>query len=709
MDKGSVLFDVEVPIFCALNSIFRLHLPSKFRSMQFLHPELLYALFALSIPVIIHLFLFKRFKKVYFTNFSLLKELQIQSRKSAKLRHLLVLLVRILAMAALILAFAEPYLLHRKRNLQAHASTVVNVFVDNSFSMQSRSEEGSLLDEARKKAREIALSYPISQSFRLLTNQSNTFAKPAVNREIFLSQLEQLNTEPSTLYLDRLSSMLDQESDEGSDVFVISDFQKSQARLHEWSSDSLHHFFLIPLKGVVQSNLFVDSLWIEAPFLQQGFAFEIQFNIQNYGPQEWVDVPVNLEVNGVKKAVLTTSLSPFEKKKCTFNFLPDQSGKFMASVHIQDYPISYDDDFFFSFEVQASYSILCISSKTSASEVATYLKSDSTFNPTFIDESQIDFSSFSQYKTLVVNGLSEFSSGFAASVVDFVNQGGNLIVVPSKQSNLKSYNSLLQSLGLPSFQSLDTGQFRLSRIEQQSDEFQSIFTEEVKQNTDFPSSQSRFLMSGNQSSNRVLWSDEAGNPLLVKSIKAIGTSYLFSFDLIETNSNFSHHSLFAPLLFNLFTHTNQFEYSYFVLGQKNSYKHAIPAGCEKMTPSLLMVNDSLSLIPEFRQIQSNWVFSFQQNPQVAGYYSLQCSDSILDILAFNFNRDESFLDYHSEDQILENLKDKLKENLVILDAQHKDLSKQLELDRKGQPLWKLFVLLGFSLLIIELLLLRFRK
>ena len=57
--------------------------------MQFLYPTFLWALTALAIPVILHLFYFRRFKKVYFTNVRFLKEVKDETSMRSKLRNLL--------------------------------------------------------------------------------------------------------------------------------------------------------------------------------------------------------------------------------------------------------------------------------------------------------------------------------------------------------------------------------------------------------------------------------------------------------------------------------------------------------------------------------------------------------------------------------------------------------------------------------------------
>ena len=70
--------------------------------MQFVNPLFLIALSALAIPILIHLFNFRKYKKVYFTNVHFLQEIQQETKKQSQLRQLLILLARLLAIAALV-------------------------------------------------------------------------------------------------------------------------------------------------------------------------------------------------------------------------------------------------------------------------------------------------------------------------------------------------------------------------------------------------------------------------------------------------------------------------------------------------------------------------------------------------------------------------------------------------------------------------------
>ena len=63
--------------------------------MEFVNPGFLFALFAIAVPILIHLFNFRRFRKVYFTNVNFIRELKKKTQKQSRLKHLLVLLFRI--------------------------------------------------------------------------------------------------------------------------------------------------------------------------------------------------------------------------------------------------------------------------------------------------------------------------------------------------------------------------------------------------------------------------------------------------------------------------------------------------------------------------------------------------------------------------------------------------------------------------------------
>src|SRR5690606_10049645 len=114
--------------------------------MQFKYPEILFALFLLLIPIFIHLFQLRRFQRVEFTNVAFLKKVTIQTRKSSQIKKWLTLLMRLLALACIIMAFAQPFT-SSKTALNNKKETVV--YLDNSFSLYAKGTKGPILQDRK--------------------------------------------------------------------------------------------------------------------------------------------------------------------------------------------------------------------------------------------------------------------------------------------------------------------------------------------------------------------------------------------------------------------------------------------------------------------------------------------------------------------------------------------------------------------------------
>jgi hypothetical protein len=199
--------------------------------MQFVYPGFLWALAAISIPIIIHFFHFRRYKKIVFSDIRFLQQLQEQNKSKQKLKDLLVLLCRILAVSAMVLAFAQPFI-PLGQNSKTGGSNVVSVFVDNSFSMNAQGSEGQLFEMAKNKARAIVNAYDNHDKFQVLTNNLSGNEQRVLSKTEALARID--NIEPTTasaflndIYAKQSAAFLT----EGTGfyhAYVISDFQTSQ-------------------------------------------------------------------------------------------------------------------------------------------------------------------------------------------------------------------------------------------------------------------------------------------------------------------------------------------------------------------------------------------------------------------------------------------------------------------------------------------------
>ena len=139
--------------------------------MQFLFPTFLWGLLAVSVPLIIHLFNFRRTKKVFFTNVAFLKAVETQTSAVRRIKQWLILASRILFLAFLVLAFAQPFLPAKNASKNSTSGLGVNsLYLDNSLSMQNTTENKRYIDLAITKIDELLTLFRQSPNIQLVTN-----------------------------------------------------------------------------------------------------------------------------------------------------------------------------------------------------------------------------------------------------------------------------------------------------------------------------------------------------------------------------------------------------------------------------------------------------------------------------------------------------------------------------------------------------------
>ncbi len=684
--------------------------------MSFYHPEYLYYLSALIIPIIIHLFNFKKFKKVYFTNTAFLKDVHQESKKHSQWRHIIIMILRMLIISSIVIAFAGPYISNNNENMRISDINNINVFIDNSFSMQARGEEGSVFDQARVISREIALAQKSTDQYRLLTNSEESFSKPYVSRDVFLDQLEKLSIDNNSLAFNNIQLLLNNSDDLISkDIYIVSDFQKAQANIDLWKQDTINKYYLIPIVAASQGNVFIDSVWIESPVLQPKQNIKLHYRIQNQSNQDLKDLPITMKIFETQKSVQSIAVAAMNSNESVINFRLDSSGFYAARIEIQDYPVVYDDVFYFSLNIQKSIGVLCISSENSNKDINTYLNSDSSFIPTFMSDNSIDYSAFLKYSTIILNSITNFSTGLEIELNKFVANGGNLIIIPNKKNKIEKLNIFYKSLGLPLINSYDTTKLRFGKFNLNSIEFNGIFETNnnkniLDENTDLPFFKKKFILSSAMGLNTdILLKDEIGDAIIIRTKINKGRIYNLLFPINSRLSNFTSHAVFIPIMFNLFRNIVQKEALYYTLGNNNKLSLNYSNTNSNIIVKMKSLKDSIEFIPQYGFQQNQLRISFQHRPKKEGAYIIKVENVDLAMPSFNYNRQESYLSYYNRNDLQFVIdKNKLK-NIEILQAEKGGMSDIVKQAKKGIQLWKLFIIFALTFLIIELLLLRFSK
>ncbi|MFM7726413.1 MAG: BatA domain-containing protein, partial [Flavobacteriales bacterium] len=236
--------------------------------MKFVHPEMLWGMLATAVPIIVHLFNFRRFKKVYFSNVEFLREIKQETQSKRNLKHLLILASRMLAIAAIVLAFAQPYI-PQPGVAEKPGGTAVSIYIDNSFSMQGAGKDGAMLDLAKNKALEIVESFGPSDKFQLLTGDFEGRHQRLVSKEEMTSLIQEVDLSPAARKLSEVATRqrdaLNTSGLEKRHAFILTDLQNSVTDTEALINDTTLRVTVVPELPEIRSNIFIDSVWFETP------------------------------------------------------------------------------------------------------------------------------------------------------------------------------------------------------------------------------------------------------------------------------------------------------------------------------------------------------------------------------------------------------------------------------------------------------------
>lgn len=671
--------------------------------MHFLYPAFLFALASLVIPVLVHLFNFRRYKKVYFSNVQFLKEVQEQQASRRNLKERLILAMRMLALAFLVFAFARPFI-PGKDAANVGQQHIVSIFVDNSYSMQTLNREGSLLDEAKQKAKQIAAQYSINDRFQLLTQDFEGRHQRLLSRDEFNDAVDAVKISPQSRRLDQVTarqqSLLNMQPGAAKHIYVISDFQKNIAPASA-SKDSLQ-INLLQLKANQLPNVAVDSVWLLNATHRPGESEKLVVRLHNYAGKAAEKVPLKLTINGAQKALGSFTVAARSTQTDTLSFSGLQAGWQRGELQLQDNPITFDNSFYFSFNVSSKLPILLVDGGTPNKYLGAIFASDPFFAARRVQEGIIDYASLGSYAMIVLSDINAISAGLAQQLKTYVAKGGTLAVFPSSQADPATYRSLLQPMGAAYPTVLLNEVTKVSTLNLQSEVFKNIF-ESMPQNPDLPQAKKYYQLTGASRQGENLMTMQTGQPLWAGYRQGSGKVYISAVPLNEEFSNLPVHALFVPAMLRMALLSGHDQPLFYTLGNTPAVKTVPLQSTEKQQVKLARGNQTV--IPEVRQQDGSTMLYMPDQLTQTGLYDLRKQDSTAAVLAFNDNRQESDLSYLTPSE----LGKLFNRQPTVLQGDNFNVNNINSAANSGLQLWKVCIILALIFLAAETLLIRFYK
>ncbi|WKN41194.1 BatA domain-containing protein [Tunicatimonas pelagia] len=717
--------------------------------MSFVYPSFLWGLLALAIPIIIHLFNFRRTKKIYFSNNQFLKNVKETTTSKLKVKHLLILLARLAFIAFLVLTFAQPYLPGENDDEAGSGENpLVYLYLDNSLSMSSELANGVRgIDQGVSFVDEIATYYPRNTQYKLLTNGFGSFSRVPKSGEELTDLVTNVSLTGVARGLDevlqkiqgdvQLTGMQGNEI-QRADVYLISDFQKStigEIQGSKLGEDTTLQVNLVPVQSSYQHNVFVDSMYLANPFMMAGQANELAVALRNEGGEAVENLIVRLLINEQQVGSGSVDINAYATNTVNFplNFPLQQQNQ--CRVVFEDYPVTFDNEFFFTLNLGDKINVLEITSNlaatrvNSATNVARVYANESVFNFQSFSIDNLDYSLLDNTNLLILNeieGGNQNASVLLPYIREFLEDEGHMVFILPSSGDVSFLSEVTQNTSLAAQRQTYTDSTGVRTVTLANPDLANPFFDNMFEgqadNFDMPFAVP--LVNHNLPGSSLL-RYKTGDPYLL-SLRTPFTSgdqiFVFSTPLRQEFTSLYRHAIFVPVMYRLASMSKSLDVPLYYPMDENTItleasRLLDSASREATGPRYLykLRRDEQELIPTQRAVNGRLLMEVPQNILEAGFYELvrteeaaNAADSAVGLLSLSFNNteSESLVEPYTVDELQQQIEGI--EGVSLYEADDVEGFTALMQSKNDQvALWKYALLLALASLLAEILLIRF--
>ena len=666
--------------------------------MSFVYPQFLFGLLALGIPIIIHLFNFRKSRKIYFSSNQFLLNIKKATSTKLRLKHYLILLSRLLFIFFLVLTFAQPFIPAKEKNIQSNQAII---YLDNSFSMSNYVEEDlTALEAAISYIQKIMDIYPQNSQFLLLTNDFAPFSNTSKSKH----EIEELITE---IHLTGISRSIgevfrrigDNNIDHNArDIYWFSDFQVSTSGdLSKFATDTTFNTFIIPLIYNNPLNVYIDSLYLSNPFLVQSEKNKLNVVLRNDGSDFIEDLLIKLFINNIQSANGSISINPYSTAQITFD-LNTQLDKFnYGSINFEDFPVTFDNDFYFTLTLSDRIGIIELKDTDSTTAIQKVYGNQQLFNFRSYNSGNIDYNDILKADLIVLNELDDLEPTIRNVLSDYLAQKGDLFLIPSPDFNSSSFSTFASQIGMIP-DSVRTTQI-LDHIDLNNPFFTEIFEDNENQ-FNMPSAKAIINIIG---SNENIMKFRDGRNFL-SFIQTNNRLYLSACPLRSDYTDFYSHAIFVPIMYRMaMLSKKKFNRLYYTLDESVIKISADSIYGESI---IKLRNEEKEIVPEVRMAGNELILDIPKFELSPSQYNIEVDNLQKGTIAFNPVKSESRLEQYS----FENLTEVCSENsyVKLFNTKGFDIfDKEIKEKYLGIPLWRITLILALIFLLVEIVLIRF--
>ncbi|MGB0999776.1 MAG: BatA domain-containing protein [Flavobacteriales bacterium] len=671
--------------------------------MQLGQPLMLYFLLAIAFVILIHLLNLQKFRKIYFSNIQILKQVVNAQKKRSKLEQFFLMFIRSLIVASLVLAFSQ--LFWGKQN-QFQDQNYISVYIDNSLSASRQLGEPTLLQLQKKHAKDLITSLGNSKQYQLLSNDlSSRKDLRFTDQQSMLEKIQALElsnfSKPSDYILSKLRQNRATEALHSNELsrFYLSDFQSNQHQLNDLVEDSIQTV-LLPLNSSQNTNVSLDWVKVEQAFLIENQSIDLKVKLTNHADQAFSSLPLKLFIGSKQKLIQNVDLEPNSSKTIDLALHLKPRDSTQIHVQIEDQALDFDNHFYLSLESKSTLKLAYIyAQKPKAEFKALYQKPH--FDLQQFKEKNLSNQQFSDFDFLILDQLDLWNSSLIPILNSHAKKGKPILLIPS-ESSISNFNNFAKQLGL---QNID---LQINNIEVEHFKMRlnhPIYQQTLEENNaDFDGLKTVSLLvpKTKHPNEKAIIESQDGRAFL-SSLDYQNAQVFILYAATSGESNFHEHSLFAALGINMAHFQNQSQKRALTLGQFDRFELDNSVNESDLTLNYLSKPKAFGL----EQFNQKTYLSIDERFDKPGFLTLQSKGKTWIELGLNQNRKESQMDFLSMEH-LEQMAEK-HNHIELINPQSKTWQQFVNQQDETKSIAFYFVILALLFYLIEMLFLYFKN
>ena len=698
--------------------------------MTFLNPLILLGLAAAAIPLIIHLFNFRRPRKIDFSSLAFLKELQKSTMQRVRIKQILLLILRMLAIACLALAFARPTLTGGLGGvLGKRASSSMAIVIDNSRSMQLRDSQGEYLDQAKELAAALIDQATTEDEIFIVTTTSSELQPSPYNlTSLAQDAVADIEISPASSQLSdawrKASERLKEASNLNKEIYLISDLQKRTFVDTTQAIDTEDiRTYLVPVGDRAHNNVAITHVEIVSRIIEVGQPVRLEATLVNYGAEPVEGYVASIFLDGERVAQASADLDPRVPKQLSFTATPQRRGWLAGIVQIEDDGFGSDNIRHFSLHVPEERQLLLVQGEGQRTDFLELALSPEltrgrvAFQVEKIQEGNLPLQRLGGYDAVVLVGVRSLSSGEITAIREYVDGGGGVLFFPGESGIAQDYNAFFNAVeggqfsGFSGSKAAEQSIASFDKVDLEHPLFEGVFDQQQGFRRQVTVEDPRLFYAMNYTPSRgtenTLIALSNGFPFLQEVRFGRGGVFLLGVAPDPQWSDLPQRGLFIPLIYRCMYYLSSGESlvgDQFVVGQPGEIR---VAGLPEAVSARLVSPDGEEFVPEQRNLMGATLLQLDNTAETPGIYNVLAEEQQIRRVALNLDVEESDLASNAPAEAQDALRSMSAGEVRLLDTTASgDVSRAMELlqeERTGVELWNVFLLAALILLVAEML------